>query len=71
MGYGSIVCGSVACGSVAYGYIGCGYTGCGSGVAVSEGPVGVPLGNKIIVWTLNGYYSWNKVIQTVGSCDTL
>jgi hypothetical protein len=51
---GSIAYGFKVCGSIVYGYIGCGYTvcgymGCGFGVAFGEGPIGVPLGNGVIV----------------------
>ena len=44
-----MACGSVACGSVACGYMGCGYMVCGSRVTFGEGPIGVPLGNGVIV----------------------
>ena len=43
------VCGSVACGYMVCGYMVCGYIGCGSGVAFGEGPIGVSLGNRVVV----------------------
>ena len=49
MGCGSIAYGSMACGSVACGYMGYRYIVCGSGVTFSKGPVGVPLGNRVVV----------------------
>ena len=60
-------CGSVACRSVAYGFKVCGsiacryivyrYTVYRSRVAFGESPVGVPPGNGVVVWTLNGCYN--------------
>ena len=49
MGCGSIAYRSMACGSMAYGYIGYGYMVYGSRVAFSEGPIGVSLGNRVVV----------------------
>ena len=40
---------SIAYRSVAYGYIGYRYIVCGSRVTFSEGPISIPLGNKVIV----------------------
>ena len=44
MTYGSIGCGYMVCGSMA-----CRYTGYRSRVTFSEGPIGVPLGNRVVV----------------------
>ena len=71
MGCRSVACGSVVYGSVACGYIDYGYMVYGSGVIFSKGPISVFLGNGVVVWILNGCYSWNGVVRTVGSCNTL
>ena len=51
---GFIAYGFKVCGSIVYRYIGCGYTvygymGYGFRVAFSKGPIGVPLGNGVVV----------------------
>ena len=49
MGCGSIVCRSVACGSMACRYIDYRYMVYGSRVTFNKNPVGVLLGNRVVV----------------------
>ena len=55
-------CKSIACGFKAYRYMGCKYMVCGYVNCRFVGPVGVPLNNRVIVWTLNGCCGWNEVV---------
>ena len=49
MAYRFKVCESIAYRYRGCGYMVCGYVGCRSGVAFSKGPIGVPLGNRVVV----------------------